>query len=486
MTCILRQGKNGKTEVKMNFTFEQKSIGETTCLVLKLDDNLAIDTFAVNMLTHNHIQHIVPVQIVQMDEKKYAQFNITGLAKLGDRVAAARPKKEVLSIFSSILNAFEEADAYMLDAECLFLQWEYVYLDGRGNCMFFYLPFSRGAGRDRIDFLREVVNRIRPDYQEKDPYLYDILNAFGRGAVQKLSDFRELIKKSANSLPDGPRADEEKKSGETQGAVQAQIDGGADRQEIGREPQEKGRKAVLKTVEKQPDHKLAAGAKIPVINIPGREPGEKIAVPKTEPKKKKEQKNPKVKREEEKRGFFKRSGENIKVSVLSKKQKPDKIPVPKTGNEMPELSGDRAHFAKNREDDRSNGMYESYDATVFMQAPPEREEDGDGTVLLPEPEYAGQTRARLVQIQGGITYWVQNDRMTIGSGAAADIHIDNPTVSRSHAVIVRIEGRYYLEDSHSKNGSFVEGRRLQPGRREAVYDGMTLKFANEEFEFDET
>ena len=153
---------------------------------------------------------------------------------------------------------------------------------------------------------------------------------------------------------------------------------------------------------------------------------------------------------------------------------------------MPELSGDRAHFAKNREDDRSNGMYESYDATVFMQAPPEREEDGDGTVLLPEPEYAGQTRARLVQIQGGITYWVQNDRMTIGSGAAADIHIDNPTVSRSHAVIVRIEGRYYLEDSHSKNGSFVEGRRLQPGRREAVYDGMTLKFANEEFEFDET
>ena len=70
MTCILRQGKNGKTEVKMNFTFEQKSIGETTCLVLKLDDNLAIDTFAVNMLTHNHIQHIVPVQIVQMDEKK--------------------------------------------------------------------------------------------------------------------------------------------------------------------------------------------------------------------------------------------------------------------------------------------------------------------------------------------------------------------------------------------------------------------------------
>lgn len=274
----------------MNFTFEQKSIGETTCLVLKLDDNLAIDTFAVNMLTHNHIQHIVPVQIVQMDEKKYAQFNITGLAKLGDRVAAARPKKEVLSIFSSILNAFEEADAYMLDAECLFLQWEYVYLDGRGNCMFFYLPFSRGAGRDRIDFLREVVNRIRPDYQEKDPYLYDILNAFGRGAVQKLSDFRELIKKSANSLPDGPRADEEKKSGETQGAVQAQIDGGADRQETGREPQEKGRKAVLKTVEKQPDHKLAAGAKIPVINIPGREPGEKIAVPKTEPKKKKEQK----------------------------------------------------------------------------------------------------------------------------------------------------------------------------------------------------
>lgn len=91
-----------------------------------------------------------------------------------------RPKREVLGILNSILNAFEEVDAYMLDMNHLFLDWEYIYMDGQENCMLMYLPFDHGFHKDKIEFLQEIVGRIQPDFQEKDPYLFDIMNAFSR------------------------------------------------------------------------------------------------------------------------------------------------------------------------------------------------------------------------------------------------------------------------------------------------------------------
>lgn len=459
----------------MNFDFIQKSIGETTCLVMDLDAHLAIDSFAMNMMSHNHIVNIVPVQIVQMDEKKYAQFDITGLVKLDNRLAAVRPKKEVLSIFSSILNAFEEADAYMLNTEQLFLQWEYTYLDEQGNCMLLYLPFAYHSERDRIDFLREVVSRIKPDYQEKDPYLYDISNAFGRGAVRKLSDFRELIKKCANGTTDGTWEDKEPQNPVSRGSALPQANGAESVQrvqEVKQQVPEKGQSIVVNTTDHKPDKKTAVSPKIPVINIPGREPGAKMTVPEPASNKKK--------------GIFKKKGEGSILSGISRKQKPDKIQVPGTENGIENPSYENHSPVRKHIDARSEEMYESYEATVFMGDSVGAEEDNEGTVLLREAEYAGQVQARLVHRQSGNTYWIREDRAMIGSGDTAHIQIDNHTVSRSHAVIMRMENQYYLEDNHSKNGSFVENRRLQPGRKEAIYDGMMLRFANEEFTFYET
>ena len=177
----------------MNLNFRQQSVGETTYLVFDLEDSLAIDTFAMNMMAYNRIGNIVQTQIVQINERRQAQFNVTGLVKTNSRMSVVRSKKEVLLVFNSILNAFEEADAYMLDMDHLLMNWDYIYMDREGSCQLLYLPFEHGFRRDKIDFLQEVVSRIQPDFQEKDPYLYDILNAFSRGAVRKLSDFRVLM-----------------------------------------------------------------------------------------------------------------------------------------------------------------------------------------------------------------------------------------------------------------------------------------------------
>lgn len=448
----------------MNLNFRQQSVGETTYLIWDMDDNLPIDSFAVNMMSHNHIANIVQVQIVQVNDKKQAQFNITGLVKLSSRMATVRPKKEVLLTFNSILNAFEEADAYMLDIDHMLLDWEYIYMDGQGNCLFLYLPFDYAHNRDKIDFLQEVVSRIKPDYQEKDPYLYDILNAFSRGAVRKPSDFRELIKKNTGTLKEEPKEDKK-------------IEFSEDVQEDMARPsvivhlQEKEEKAVLQ--EKKLEKKSSLSPKIPVVNIPGREPGAKAIPQVSVPEKKKGEKKTLFKKKSEKQGSF----------VIPKKQKEVRTAVPETGNrKIP----DSAERSRNNVITGKEVMYESYESTIMMPefAGITNGKGDEGTVLLQETELLEQVFVRLIRKLDGTAYKINGDRILIGSGETADIRIENNhAISRSHAWIWNINGEYYVEDNQSKNGTFVNGERLQPKVRKMICFGTMLRLANEDFKF---
>lgn len=75
-------------------------------------------------------------------------------------------------------------------------------------------------------------------------------------------------------------------------------------------------------------------------------------------------------------------------------------------------------------------------------------------------------------------------RVTLGR-AGSDIELDNPVVSRRHAVIERVAGGLWLRDLGSTNGTFVDGRRvgrqqlspgavIQIGPFKLGYDGQGL------------
>ena len=51
----------------------------------------------------------------------------------------------------------------------------------------------------------------------------------------------------------------------------------------------------------------------------------------------------------------------------------------------------------------------------------------------------------------------------LGKSPTADIVIDNPYVSRRHSQIVQTGDSFQIEDLGSKNGTFVNGVRLQRG-----------------------
>jgi hypothetical protein len=72
----------------------------------------------------------------------------------------------------------------------------------------------------------------------------------------------------------------------------------------------------------------------------------------------------------------------------------------------------------------------------------------------------------------GQSFPLQGERMVIGRSPEAEIFLDDVTVSRDHAVLVRRSGAWFLDDSGSLNGTYVNRRRVDSHKLE---DGDELQ-----------
>jgi pSer/pThr/pTyr-binding forkhead associated (FHA) protein len=71
--------------------------------------------------------------------------------------------------------------------------------------------------------------------------------------------------------------------------------------------------------------------------------------------------------------------------------------------------------------------------------------------------------ALLISTRGsmnGSRYLLDEDVVTVGRDPGADILLDDTTVSRRHAIFKRIDGKFYLEDAGSLNGTYVNRDRV--------------------------
>jgi hypothetical protein len=80
----------------------------------------------------------------------------------------------------------------------------------------------------------------------------------------------------------------------------------------------------------------------------------------------------------------------------------------------------------------------------------------------------------------GESFGLNGDRLTIGRRPDSDIFLDDVTVSRDHALLVRRGGDLYLDDLGSLNGSYVNRRRIESHRLE---DGDELQIGKYKLTF---
>ncbi len=84
----------------------------------------------------------------------------------------------------------------------------------------------------------------------------------------------------------------------------------------------------------------------------------------------------------------------------------------------------------------------------------------DGTVILSSSCEVHKTY--LVRTDTGEQFLLKEKSMIIGKKSGmAQILIKEPAVSRIHAMVIQKENFYYLQDLNSKNGTYVNGKRLE-------------------------
>jgi len=101
-----------------------------------------------------------------------------------------------------------------------------------------------------------------------------------------------------------------------------------------------------------------------------------------------------------------------------------------------------------------------------MSYTPEDAEEGAALTL---EELGTEGPALVVRSGGGRAgehFVPQGERTSIGRSPDCDIFLDDVTVSRKHAVLVRKDDAYFIEDQGSLNGTFLNRRRIESGRLE--------------------
>jgi hypothetical protein len=90
-------------------------------------------------------------------------------------------------------------------------------------------------------------------------------------------------------------------------------------------------------------------------------------------------------------------------------------------------------------------------------------------------EVTGEGATLVIRSGGGRSgeaFNVSSDRMTIGRSPDAEIFLDDVTVSRNHALLVRRRDGLYIDDLGSLNGTYVNRRRIESHR---LRDGDELQ-----------
>ena len=118
----------------------------------------------------------------------------------------------------------------------------------------------------------------------------------------------------------------------------------------------------------------------------------------------------------------------------------------------------------------------------------------DGTTVLSDDGISVQQMQPVNYHFASLTRQVTGEKIELGKPSfvlgknpeKSDYAVaDNTNISRVHAVITTRNGRYYVMDQNSTNGTFINGRIIKAGQETEILPGDCLMLANEEFIFNE-
>ena len=146
-------------------TYENQ--GNNTYLVYEIAENDVIDNLSLGMINNNRIPGLASVIYTQLDDHKFLKYNITAKVPASTFLGGTVTKNRMLGVFSGVSKALLSAEEYMLDANSILLDLDYIFVDV-SNCEaeLICLPVQMERNNDVVTFFKNIVFSATYDQTE--------------------------------------------------------------------------------------------------------------------------------------------------------------------------------------------------------------------------------------------------------------------------------------------------------------------------------
>lgn len=175
-----------------NFTYENQA--NSTYLVYEIDETDIIDNLSLGMINNNKIMGLAPVIYSQIDDKKYLKYNVSAKVSASTFLAGAASRNRILGVFSGVAKALLSAEEYMLDANTIILDLNYIYVDVTTcEAELICLPVQRGNFNDVVSFFKNIIFSVTYDQTENCDYVAKMIGCLNNHSSFSLQNFKETI-----------------------------------------------------------------------------------------------------------------------------------------------------------------------------------------------------------------------------------------------------------------------------------------------------
>lgn len=468
--------------------------GANTFLVLSLDEDDILNEFEYGMLRNNSIKGILPVFLVEVDDRRIIKYNISSRTSLQNFLSGEVSRNTFLTILKKLQRAFEDMQDYMLELSDLCLEYENIYVNlSKMDIEFVCIPVERE--REEVDlkaFFRNLIFNMKYRRDEDRGYVVKLIDFVNSPSPFSIMDFGRLLDKletvhsdEGSSNISGYYADSNSGYGGNFGANSAASE------------------SSIKTDYSKPKQENSQFA----FNIPSNEASmrnpELVEEQKNSSKEKKsfglfhkEKKEKKEKKKADKKkkntesvalGFQIPGKDNDIVSDLPRSVCQPEEPEAPVSKKKHGLFGKKAK----KENEKQPEVFQNppiQPVPISEQAVPSQKgfvvtKDGK---LIPATNLPNENSCPyVVRMRTGEKMEVRYSSLKIGRKRDfVDFYIDdNPAVGRNHANIIQEGNAYRIVDNNSVNHTYVEGVMLEPGKSARLNHGTRFVLANEEFTF---
>ena len=174
-------------------TYENQ--GNNTYLVYEITENDVIDNLSLGMINNNRIPGLASVIYTQLDNRKFLKYNITAKVSATTFLAGAVSKNRMLGVFSGVSKALLSAEEYMLDANTILLDLDYIFVDvSICEAELICLPIQmEEKNNDVVSFFKNIVFSVTYDQTENCDYVAKIISCLNNHSSFSLSNFMQTI-----------------------------------------------------------------------------------------------------------------------------------------------------------------------------------------------------------------------------------------------------------------------------------------------------